>query len=432
MRHLKDSIEKAKKRSARRAPDIPMILLGGVAVVFVLLITLSSMALAIANQETVAHGVKVENQAIDGLTRQEAYDKIKSIAAEKISGSIIHLAYNDQKWDIPAEEIGMTINVQAAFDEAYDPGHTGGMVQRLKENLQCMVDGKNITFTVDYGGNLLDQRLQQVAEQIRQKPSSAYCYFGPELSILRSPAVTGLELNIENLTVLLNRKLLDLDLSSEIILEPEVTQPPITDADLANMDTILGKYTTHFADGGNRGENIRIASVALNGAFVKPNTEFSFNDRVGYRTAANGYKSAPVIIAGTVDLDYGGGVCQVSTTLYNAVLLAGLNITERSRHSFPSSYVPLGQDATVADGLIDFKFTNPYPHGVCILTSCYDGNITAYIVGCGADMQGREYKVINDVRRYGAAPIVSVYRTVYQNGDKIATETLHTDYYDSH
>lgn len=419
-----------RNRSTRRKPNLKRIFAAIAIVIIVLLTTVGSMALAIANQETVAKGIKVDNVSLEGLTRQEAYTKIKDIAAEKMADNAIHLVYNDLRWDIPAEKIGLVIDVDTALEEAYTPGHTGGTIQRFTEKLTCMLEGKQITLTADYNGELLEAELQQVAAQVRQEPSSATCYFGPELSILRSPAVLGQSLNVEELTVTLNRKLLDLDMPDEIPLELDMVQPPITDADLANMDTILASYSTTFGAGANRSQNIFIAAQAINGSFVRPNGVFSFNDTVGYRSAANGYKSAPVIVAGKMEMDYGGGVCQVSSTLYNAILLAGLTSTERTRHFFPSTYVPAGMDATVADGVLDFKFRNPYPHGIYLLTSCYSGTLTVYVIGCGADLQGREYKLVRDVHKGGIAPVVTLYRVVYQNGSEIAREDLHTDHYD--
>ena len=153
---------------------------------------------------------------------------------------------------------------------------------------------------------------------------------------------------------------------------------------------------------------------------------FSFNDTVGHRTSANGFQTASVIIDGKVEQDWGGGVCQVSSTLYNAVLLAGLTPTERSNHSLPSSYVPLGQDATVADGLLDFKFKNPLPHSVYILTSCYSGTLNIFVLGCQEDLQGKSYKLSSKVNNNTA----TVYRVVYKNGEEIDREYLHADSYD--
>ena len=134
-------------------------------------------------------------------------------------------------------------------------------------------------------------------------------------------------------------------------LDPEITQEVFK-----NIDTPTGSYATGFG-GGNRGNNIIIAAGLLNNNIVAPGETFSFNKATGPRIPEKGYKPAPVIVGGTVIQGYGGGVCQVSSTLYNAVLEAGLKVVERYPHSRPIDYVPRGRDATVSD-FLDFKFRN--------------------------------------------------------------------------
>ena len=160
----------------------------------------------------------------------------------------------------------------------------------------------------------------------------------------------------------------------------EEAQPPVTDADLASVDSILGEYSTHYYPGA-RGQNIAIAAGKLNGAFIRSTGTFSFNDTVGARTRDAGYQTAGVILDGRPAQDIGGGVCQVSSTLYNAVLLAGLKTTVRTSHAFPSSYCPPGRDATVADGLLDFQFQNQLAHGVYLLASANGTDLTIYVLG---------------------------------------------------
>lgn len=398
--------------------------------IVLMLTTAGSMALAIANQETVARGIRLDGTSIEGLTQVETHNFIKKTADKRIRTSTINLKYENQQWKIEPSAIGLTVDVDNLTKDAYAPGHTGSMLDKLIENIQCAVYGKELTMTADYNGESLDQQIKQIAAQIDRSPVSGYCSFGADGSIVRTPAITGQKLNTEELITFLHQKIVDLKVPNEITLEPAITQPPVTDADLKHIDTVLSSYTSTFSYGGNRGQNINIAANAINHSFVKSNGEFSFNDTVGYRNAANGYLNAPVIVAGKVEDDLGGGVCQVSSTLYNAILLAGLTPTERTRHFFPSSYVPAGQDATVADGVLDFKFRNPYPHGVYILTSCYRGTLVIYILGCSADTMGRTYSLENEVLKGGIAPVVRITRVYYQDGKETAREELHTDHYD--
>ena len=107
-----------------------------------------------------------------------------------------------------------------------------------------------------------------------------------------------------------------------------------------------------------------------------PGESFSYNEHTGTRTISNGYKNAPVIVQGVVQEGIGGGVCQVSSTLYNAVLYAGLEIESIKNHSIPSSYVPKGRDATVSGGAIDFIFKNNLKYPVYIKNSVYGNTLT--------------------------------------------------------
>ncbi len=134
-------------------------------------------------------------------------------------------------------------------------------------------------------------------------------------------------------------------------------KPEITKEFLEKINMEVGSYITYIGSGINRTTNIRLATKSLDYYFMAPGQIFSFNRANGPRTVERGYKPAPIIVRGAVVPGVGGGVCQVSTTLYNAVSRAGLQIIERHRHSLPVGYVPPGKDATISDYL-DFKFRN--------------------------------------------------------------------------
>lgn len=150
--------------------------------------------------------------------------------------------------------------------------------------------------------------------------------------------------------------------------------PEITAAHYALIDREIGAYRTWISGSGGRVTNIILATASLNNCLLLPGEIFSFNRANGPRTAERGYRHAPVIVGGAVVPGLGGGVCQVSTTLYNAVLRAGLEVVERYPHSLPVGYVPPGMDATVADSL-DFKFRNNTDRLILIRSSNRGGSI---------------------------------------------------------
>ena len=145
----------------------------------------------------------------------------------------------------------------------------------------------------------------------------------------------------------------------------------------------MSTYTTTTTSNSNRNENIRLAVAALNGTIVKPGQEFSFNNTTGARTEEKGYKPATAYLNGEVVQEPGGGVCQVSSTLYNAVVFAGLKSTERHAHSYEPSYVTPGEDAAVSYGGPDFKFVNnsEYPLAIKASFSASDRKLTIALYG---------------------------------------------------
>ncbi|MFN3652399.1 MAG: VanW family protein [Armatimonadota bacterium] len=131
-------------------------------------------------------------------------------------------------------------------------------------------------------------------------------------------------------------------------------------ARLASFETSLGSSSR------NRTHNVDLAARSIDGTVLLPGDTFSYNEIVGPRVASAGFREAPQIVRGELQPGTGGGICQVSSTLYNAVLLADLKVVRRQHHAVPVAYVPPGRDATVVDGVIDFRFQNPLPHPVAL------------------------------------------------------------------
>ena len=176
----------------------------------------------------------------------------------------------------------------------------------------------------------------------------------------------------------------------------------VTNDDVKPLTAVLGSYTTNFdTSNTNRTHNIELASTKISGTLVKPGDVFSFNNVVGERTAEAGYDDAPVIIDGKLVPGIGGGICQVSSTLFNTALLSGMNIIERTPHFEPVGYIQAGRDATVAWGYLDFKFRNPYQQSIYILSVMNNGTLTSYIIGTAQD---KPKNVSISVGDYGEIP----------------------------
>ncbi|MDG4657390.1 VanW family protein [Ectobacillus antri] len=194
-------------------------------------------------------------------------------------------------------------------------------------------------------------------------------------------------------------------------------RPERTTEDVKNMGIteVIAEYRTPM-NGRNASQtfNVQRAASTLTGAFVAPDEVFSFNGRVGITDAKNGYQSAAVFINGKIEQSAGGGVCQVSSTLYGAVLRADLAVVERSNHSLPVGYIPLGQDAAVADYGPDLKFKNNTGKHIYIQSFVENNQAVARIFGTstGKNVQVSS-KVISDTDK---AVVVDTYKTVTLNG----------------
>ena len=157
---------------------------------------------------------------------------------------------------------------------------------------------------------------------------------------------------------------------------------PRVDSELLTVikEKLIGQYTTYYnSNNKSRSHNIDLASKAINNRYVFPGEKFSFNETVGERTALKGYKRAKIIVRGEVAEGIGGGICQISSTLFNAVDRAGMKIVQRYSHSRNVTYVPPGRDATVSWYGPDFVFENPYDQPVLIRSFAHGGAVTILI-----------------------------------------------------
>lgn len=229
---------------------------------------------------------------------------------------------------------------------------------------------------------------------------------------------------------------------------------PIITADqlkTQGIKELISSFTTKF-DAGNvpRASNIRLAAKIVDGAIIPPGSTFSFNDIVGERTEEKGFKEAGVYINGKVDTGIGGGICQVSTTLYNSVLLADLPIKERSNHSLTVPYVPLSRDAAVSWGSQDLKFTNNTNHYILIHTTTTSGSITfelystksnkkVELISTTLSRNNAPIQYISDISiPFGREDVVEkghdgyqsqLVKNVYIDGIKVSTELISKDRY---
>ncbi|SHK66276.1 Vancomycin resistance protein YoaR, contains peptidoglycan-binding and VanW domains [Selenomonas ruminantium] len=385
-----------------------------------------SISVSVVNQDKIIMGVQAYGTTIAGMNKNEARKFFSDTANSKLQRKAAVLNYEERTFHIDPADINLHGNVDEAVEAAYRIGREGTPLQNLISQMRCAIFGQTITMDASYDEQLLTNQLLQIKNAIDTPPVNGVATLQADGSIKKTAAVTGLTLDIDPIAAELAPEFKSLNITVKKELTPEKQPPFIQDADLAAMDGILGSYTTRFYPG-DRGDNIGLAASHLQGALIRSGSTLSFNSIVGPRTRDAGYKNAGVIIYGEHAIDVGGGVCQVSSTLYNAVLLAGLTPIERTGHFAASSYVPAGRDATVADGLIDFVFRNPLPHPVYLTVSNTGNALTIYVLGTRSDLNGKSIALITE----GSSQHPSVYRLWKQDGQVIEREFLHTDTYET-
>lgn len=387
---------------------------------------IGGISVSISNHDRVILGIQSEGKTLTGLSETEIRQFFLEKARAKMKKPALVVTSGSQRWDIQATDIELTPNVEQAVQDAYGTGRGGSLLTNTLTQMRIALVGKDVRLTATYNDDKLQAKLVAIATSLSRVPKNASLTLSPRGNVERHAALTGRQADATTLhdTVAPKLSALALTVRTEILVEE--TEPVITDDTLASIDGVLASYQTKYSPG-NRGHNIALAAGKLNGSLVKPNGIFSFNDTVGLRTATAGYKVAGVILDGQLADGIGGGVCQVSSTLYNAVLLAGLTPTARTSHALPSAYCPPGLDATVADGQIDLQFRNQLAHSVYLLTSADGHTLTVYILGTRADLGGKTIRLESN----GSRLHPSVYRLYLAGGQVIEREFLHTDNYAS-
>lgn len=206
--------------------------------------------------------------------------------------------------------------------------------------------------------------VEAIHQEVYREMQNAYFTTEPRMVYAE---VTGVDFNVQDVENAIEQN----PEADQYTVELTLTKPEVTVDDLG-MDPfpdVLGSYATKYINNANRTTNLRLASNKINGKVIMPGEEFSFNRVVGRRTVAAGYKDAAIFSDGQVTDGLGGGICQVTSTLYNAVVFANLEITSRRNHMFVPSYVTGGRDATVVYGSTDFRFKNNRSYPIKIVSS---------------------------------------------------------------
>jgi vancomycin resistance protein YoaR len=343
-------------------------------------LTAGVYAQRLLNVDTIYPQVMVEGVSVQDLSPEEAQSLLEMHLAPRKEEQNLTLVMNDRKWQIPFEELGFHYFYDEALEEAMKFGRNGGVVQRLTEIRALREQPVNVSLNYGYQEELLSSLLHSIGEEIFLEPHAAEIERVNDIFLI-TPEQTGQELDVEATRELAHQVLEGIAQEPVPLVLKDIPAYPTT-ADLRQIETTVGEFSTTFNAGDyGRTANLRQGSGSINGILLLPGESFSFNETTGPRIASAGYQEAPVILMGELVPGIGGGICQVSTTLYNAVLRADLKVIERTNHSMPVSYVPRGQDATVAYGALDLRFENNRQSPVFLESEVVGNRITVRIFG---------------------------------------------------
>jgi len=394
-------------------------------------------------------GITVSGVDVGGKTVDEGKKLIKSQYIDPLLEKKIKIVAKGKVFVIENSKLVTKLDIDNAVNKAFRAGKY--LIGYKKSKL--IKEGASLQYAVGlfYNENYINEVIASIKKDVNREPAKASIHKTSEGNMEIAADIKGYKLKEDKLKELIKRNIGINDIEIEAPIEE--TMADVTVEKLSNINTKIADFNTNFnSSSAGRVKNIELATSLINGKLLMPNEIFSFNDCVGERTEERGFMKASVIVGDRIELGFGGGICQVSSTLYNTILRVGIKPFERTHHTLPSSYVELGLDATVDWNNIDFKFKNTFEYPIYI--EGYTENKNLYInVYSNSNLAKRRYCITNDIyatiksttktvddsNLYNGQTLVAqkgmdghrvkVIRDTYENGAVINSEIISDDFY---
>ena len=321
----------------------------------------------------------LEGKDISGMSRAELRSHL-SAQKDNLDNMKVSLEMNGVIKQSTWSELGVNHD-PVNLDEKIFSEQGGSLTERVMLSLDRWREPKNLPFPSFFDESRFEKTFDELFPNIVTKPVNAEIGIENNQIVVKGGQV-GQVVDEE----LLKATILKGRLQGRVAIPVPMKEvaPAITKESVQAMGIreIVSSYTTTFSeDSEGRTTNLKLSSDAIDGIILKPGDVFDFNKVVGETTYARGYVDAAVFSGGKVVDGVGGGICQVSSTLYNAAVSHDMKIVERHNHGLPVSYVPLGRDATVAWGYLNFRFKNDSKHHVYIQSKVSGGRLTVTLFG---------------------------------------------------
>ena len=399
----------------------------------ILLLTLTmlfGMTAQAKTDDTIKTGIYAGDVELSGMTAQEATAVIEEHIESLKDVEITLLAADDHDVTTTAGDLGVTWKNPELVQEALELGTHGNVIERYKTLMDLQHENYVYPIELDFDLQAINDLLTRCTKYDQEAINVSLKRDGGKFTVVEGQ--TGYVLDVEKsidavydyLTEEWNHE------ACSIPLEIVVDEPKGSAEELAQVTDVLGSFTTSYkTSGSSRSANVANGCSLINGTTLYPGEEFSTYKTVSPFSVANGYYMAGSYVSGKVVDSLGGGICQVSTTLYNAVLLAELEVTERYNHSMIVGYVDPSADAAIAESSgKDFKFVNNTDAPIYIEGYTHDKQITFNIYGKETRAAGHSVRYESEVLETITPPADQIYADAGQPIGYIVTESAHIGY----
>jgi len=340
---------------------------------------------ALANSTTFLEGITVNGVSIGGMAMDEARTALATAESTISAQREVQLVYNNKLYPLDISDMPISLNTESVLKDAYTLGKTGDLAAMKAEVEDVKTNGREFTLSVSYDLGALNTKVAAIAAQIDIPAQDAQVTGVDDdtHALLIKNEVVGYVVDQNALVTMIKDSILN-GVGTAITIPVVETQPTLTAATLQGQYVLRASATTDFSTSTSaRKYNVRKGAGLINGTVLKPGEVFSTNDTLGTRTIGNGWKTANAYESGAVVPQAGGGVCQLSTTLYNAIVKADLQVVSRRNHSMPVHYIKEGLDATInsVGNIIDFKFENNTTADIIIIGYTSGNNLTFEVWG---------------------------------------------------
>ena len=366
--------KKKKHKKKKRASGAAIISL----VIFLIAVVIGAGTIFVYTQtqpylHAFAPGTMLMGYPLQGAAREDAQALIDTIELEYVQGWKAEIVCMNQTYTLTSQDVSLTIDKEATLAPLWAAAREGGMLSRYMQMLRMQREPVIAQPVLTYDLEPVDAILEIIRADVECESVDATVSFRPGSAqpFAFTDEETGYALDTSGVKEAIEKDLLRLN-SASVALEPQVIEPKVYRAVLENSLSLRGRVTVSLEGDAASVSNAALAAQKLNGLCVEPGKTLSFNETVGARTAEAGYLSAPEPAYGENVSGVGGGVCQVSTALYRAALLAGIDVVERSAAVRPVGYCPMGQEAAVSDQGLDLVLANQTDAALFIRTRTYE------------------------------------------------------------